>query len=75
MIIRAAAVAAAVLALVACQQQEAKAPAAPATPVADAVSGPAGADQAVGCMAYLALKQVALENQTRRAMSPPSARR
>ncbi len=64
MIIRSAALAAAVLGLAACQQQETRAPAAPATLVADAVSGQTGADQAVGCMAYLALKQAALENQT-----------
>lgn len=64
MIIRSAALVVAVVALAACQQQEAKAPAAPATPVAEVVSNATGADQAVGCMAYLALKQVALEQQT-----------
>ncbi|WP_426050684.1 hypothetical protein [Brevundimonas sp. SL161] len=63
-ILRAAAVAAAVLALGACQQEEPKAPAVPATPVAEVVSGATGADQAVACMAYLALKQGALEAQT-----------
>ena len=55
--------AAAVLALAACQQK-AEAPAAPAAAIADAVSGQTGTDQAVGCMAYLALKQVALEAQS-----------
>ncbi|WGM30778.1 hypothetical protein [Brevundimonas sp. NIBR11] len=64
MIIRLAAPAAAVLALAACQQQEAKVPAVPAVPVAEVVSTATGADQAVGCMAYLALKQGALEAQT-----------
>ena len=64
MIVRPAAIAAAVFALAGCQQQEAKAPAAPATPVASVVSDAAGADQAVGCMAYMALKQAALEAQT-----------
>ena len=63
-ILRAAAVATAVLALGACQQQEARAPAVPATPVAEVVSGATGADQAVACMAYLALKQGALEAGT-----------
>jgi len=64
MIIRSAVLAATVLALGACQQQEAKAPPAPATPVAEVVSGATGTDQAVACMAYLALKQTALEAQT-----------
>ncbi len=64
-ILRATALAAAVLALGACQQK-AEAPAAPATPVAEVVSGATGVDQAVACMAYLALKQTALE-----AQSPP----
>ena len=63
-ILRAAALAAAVLALGACQQQVAKAPAVPATPVAEVVSGATGVDQAVACMAYLALKQGALEART-----------
>lgn len=65
-ILRTGAFAAAVLALAACQQQEAKAPAAPAAPepVAPVVAEATGADQAVGCMAYLSLKQVALEAQT-----------
>jgi hypothetical protein len=63
MIFRTTAFAAAVLALGACQQ-EAEAPAAPATPVAVAVSGATGVDQAVACMAYLALKQTALETRT-----------
>ena len=63
-IFRTAAVVAAVLSLAACQQQEAKAPVAPATPVAEVVSGATGTDQAVACMAYLALKQTALEAQT-----------
>jgi hypothetical protein len=63
-ILRAASLAAAVLALAACQQPDAKAPAAPATPVAPVVATATGADQAVACMAYLALKQGALENQT-----------
>ena len=62
-ILRPAAMAAAFLALAACQQQ-AEAPAAPATPVAEVVSGATGTDQAVACMAYLSLKQVALEAQT-----------
>ena len=67
MSIRPMAIAAVVVALAACQQQEATAPAspvAPAVPVAEVVSGATGADQAVGCMAYLALKQGALEAQT-----------
>lgn len=63
-ILRAAAVAAAVLALGACQPQAARAPAAPATPVAEVVSDATGVDQAVACMAYLALKQGALEART-----------
>ena len=63
-ILRAAALAAAVFALAACQQQEAKAPAAPVEPVAPVVADATGADQAVACMAYLSLKQVALEAQT-----------
>ena len=63
-ILRSAALSAAVLALAACQQQEAKTPAAPAEPVAPVVAEATGADQAVGCMAYLSLKQVALEAQT-----------
>jgi len=62
-IIRSAVLAAAVLALGACQQ-EAKAPAVPVTPVSEVVSNATGADQAVGCMAYLSLKQAALEAQT-----------
>ncbi len=62
-ILRTAALAATVLALGACQQK-AEAPAAPVTPVAEVVSGSTGVDQAVACMAYLALKQIALENQT-----------
>lgn len=58
--------AAAVLALAACGQQDAAAPAAPAAPepVAPVVAEATGADQAVACMAYLSLKQVALEAQT-----------
>lgn len=63
-ILRTAAFAATLLALAACQQQEAKAPAAPAEPVAPVVAEATGADQAVACMAYLSLKQVALEAQT-----------
>lgn len=67
-ILRAAALAsswaAAVLALAACQQQEAKAPAAPVEPVAPVVAAATATDQAVACMAYLSLKQVALEAQT-----------
>lgn len=63
-LVRTAAMAGAVLALAACQQQEDKAPMAPVTPVAPVVADAAGTDQAVGCMAYLALKQAALENQT-----------
>ena len=63
-ILRTGAFAAAVLALAACGQQEAKAPAAPAEPVAPVVADATGADQAVACMAYLSLKQVALEAQT-----------
>ena len=64
MIIRSAALAAAILALAACQQQEAKAPAAPPASVAPVVAAATGVDQAVACMAYLALKQGALEAQT-----------
>ena len=63
-ILRAAALAAAVLALAACQQQETKAPAAPVEPVAPVVADATGTDQAVACMAYLSLKQGALEAQT-----------
>lgn len=62
-ILRTTAFAAAVLAVGACQQK-AEAPAAPATPVAEVVSGATGVDQAVACMAYLALKQGALEART-----------
>lgn len=64
MIVRPVALAAAVLALAACQQEAAKAPAPPPTPVASVVADATGADQAVGCMAYLALKQGALEAET-----------
>ena len=63
---RTAAMAATVLALSACQQQDDQAPAAAVTPVAEVVSGATGTDQAVACMAYLALKQGALE-----ALTPP----
>ena len=64
-IVRPAVLAAAILTLAACgQTEEAKTPAAAATPVAEVVSGAAGTDQAVACMAYLALKQTALEAQT-----------
>lgn len=62
-VLRTTAFTAAVLALGACQQK-AEAPAAPATPVAEVVSGATGVDQAVACMAYLALKQTALEART-----------
>lgn len=62
--LRTAAATAAVLTLAACQQQTATAPAAPAVPVAEVVSGATGADQAVACMAYLSLKQAALEART-----------
>jgi hypothetical protein len=62
-VLRTDALVVAVLALAACQQ-EAKAPAAPAEPVAPVVADATGADQAVACMAYLSLKQVALEAQT-----------
>ncbi|MFC5342484.1 hypothetical protein ACETK8_12640 [Brevundimonas staleyi] len=65
MILRTASLAAAVLALAACQQEAAKAPAAaPPEPVAPVVATATGADQAVACMAYLSLKQIALEAQT-----------
>ena len=65
MIIRSAVLGVALLTLAACQQPEAaKAPAAPPTPVAEVVSGSTGVDQAVACMAYLALKQTALEDHT-----------
>lgn len=63
-IFRAAVLAASVLTLGACQQKAE--PPAPATPVAEVVSGATGVDQAVACMAYLALKQGALE-----ALTPP----
>jgi hypothetical protein len=63
-ILRTAALSAVILTLAACQQETAKAPAAPAVPVAEVVSGATGVDQAVACMAYLALKQAALEAQT-----------
>lgn len=69
-LVRTGAVAAALFALAACQQQEAKtpeasaAPAASAEPVAPVVAEATGTDQAVGCMAYLSLKQTALEAQT-----------
>jgi hypothetical protein len=63
--LRAATLATTLLALAACQQQAAEAPAvAPAEPVASVVADAAGADQAVACMAYLSLKQGALEAQT-----------
>ncbi len=62
-ILRTTALAATVFALAGCQQR-AEAPAAPAPPVAEVVSGATGVDQAVACMAYLALKQTALEAQT-----------
>ena len=61
-ILHAAVVAASVLTLGACQQKAE--PRAPATPVAEVVSGATGVDQAVACMAYLALKQGALEART-----------
>ncbi len=64
-IFRSSVLAAAVLTLAACgQSEEAKAPAAAPTPIAEVVSGATGTDQAVACMAYLALKQTALEAQT-----------
>ncbi len=64
-IVRPAVLAAALLTLAACgQTEEAKTPAAAPTPVAEVVSGSTGTDQAVACMAYLALKQTALEAQT-----------
>lgn len=64
MIMRPVALSAAVLALAACQQEAAKAPPPAPTPVASVVADATGADQAVGCMTYLALKQGALEAQT-----------
>ncbi len=65
-VVRASVLAAAVLTLAACGQSEGpKAPAAATpTPIAEVVSGATGTDQAVACMAYLALKQTAMEAQT-----------
>lgn len=60
--LRAIALTAAVLALGACQQKAE--PPAPAPPVAEVVSGATGVDQAVACMAYLALQQGAVEART-----------
>lgn len=53
-----------VFGLAACDQTPASPPAAPAAVIAPAVSGKTGADQAVVCMAYLALQQGAIEART-----------
>jgi hypothetical protein len=60
-----AALAVSALALAACDQKPAQAPAvaAPAV-IAQVVSGATGTDQAVACMAYLALQQGAIEART-----------
>ncbi|MBU1347775.1 MAG: hypothetical protein KKA16_12615 [Alphaproteobacteria bacterium] len=52
------------IALASCQGSDETSPAPEVTPVAEVVSGATGADQAVACMAYLALKQTALEAQS-----------